>query len=43
MWVHMHPIRAPVHPLNYINVYQVLAVNSLYVLFSVVFIVYNHS
>ena len=36
MWVHMHPVHIPVHPLNYsFNVYQVLAVNSLYALFSI--------
>ena len=35
MWVHMHPVHIPVHPLNYsFNVYQVLAVNSLSALFT---------
>ena len=45
MWVHMHPVHIPVHPLNYsFNVYQVLAVNSLYALFScLVFTIHNHS
>ena len=44
MWVHMHPVHIPVHPLNYsFNVYQVLAVNSLYALFScLVFTIHNH-
>ena len=45
MWVHIHPVHIPVHTLNYsFNVYQVLAVNSLYALFScLVFIIHNHS
>ena len=45
MWVHMHPVHTPVQPLNYsFNVYQVLAVNSLYALFScLVFTKHNHS
>ena len=35
MWVHMHPVHIPVHPLNYsFNLYQVLAVNSLCASFS---------
>ena len=37
MWIHMHPVHTPVHPLNYsFNVYQFLAVNSLYVQFGCV-------
>ena len=45
MWVHMHPVHIPVQPLNYsFNVYQVLAVNSLYALFNcLVFTKHNHS
>ena len=45
MWVHMHTVHIPVQPLNYsFNVYQVLAVNSLYTLFScLVFTKHNHS
>ena len=40
----MHPVHIPVHPLSYsFNVYQVLAVNSLYVLFSyLVFTIHCH-
>ena len=31
MWLHMHTVHTPVHPLNYsFNVYQIIAVNSLY-------------
>ena len=44
MWVLMHPVHIPVHPLNYsFNVHQVLAVNSMYALFScLVFTIHCH-
>ena len=43
--IHTHKVHIPVQPLNYsFNVYQVLAVNSLYALFSsLVFTKHNHS
>ena len=43
--VHVGSYAPTVHPLNYsFNVYQVLAVNSLYVSFScLVFTIHNHS
>ena len=43
--VHVCSYAPTVHPLNYsFNVYQVLAVNSLYALFScLVFTIHNHS
>ena len=39
----MHPVHIPVQPLNYnFNVYQVLAINSLYALFSCLVLTQSH-